>query len=71
MNRKVKALLIGQGIKQIDIATALDLSKGTVSSVISGNRQSERVRIYVATLLNKDYAKLWGQPESSRTRKAA
>jgi transcriptional regulator with XRE-family HTH domain len=71
MNRKIKALLISRGIKQTDIAAALKLTKGTVCSTINGHRQSQRVKQYIATLLNKDYIALWGSPTPAKSRKRA
>lgn len=59
---KVKGLLGEYGIKQKEIAEALKVSKATVSNVINGSRESRRVKQYVANLLKRDYAKLWGKP---------
>lgn len=61
MSRKVKALLIRQGIKQTDIAKALGITRGTVSATINGHRESHNVKRYIAQLLNKDYVRLWGK----------
>lgn len=66
MNRKIKALLVGQGIKQIDIAAALGVTKSTVCAVVNGRKTSHRVQKYIAQLLGKDYAKLWGQPRPNK-----
>lgn len=61
MNRKVKSLLIENGIKQADIAKELGVTRGTVSAAITGYHQSRRVKQAVADALNIDYEKLWGK----------
>lgn len=61
MNRKIKALLIKNGIKQVDIANELGIKRCTVSAVIGGHGQSRPVKRKVAELLKVDYEKLWGK----------
>lgn len=61
MNRKVKALLIEKGIKQLDIAAELDVSPGVVSGVISGKWESRRIKEFIAIKVGKSYEKLWGK----------
>ena len=61
MNRKIKALLIEKGIKQKDIADALNVAPCMVSGVIGGYMKSRRIREYIAVQLNRPYEKLWGK----------
>jgi len=64
MNRKIKSLLIKNGIKQADIAKKLGYSRGTVSGAINGHHQSRPVKQAVADMLKMDYDKLckiWGK----------
>ncbi len=61
MNRKVKSLLIKNGIKQADIARELGFTRGTVSGAINGHHQSHTVKQKVADMLQIDYEKLWGK----------
>lgn len=61
MNRKIKALLIRNGIKQKDIAEALGIKLGSVSGAINGHFESRPVKRKVAELLRMDYEKLWGK----------
>jgi predicted transcriptional regulator len=60
---KIKAQLIAKGIKQVDIARTLGISKGVVSQVISGTRQSYRVQEYIARLLHVPFESLWGRKD--------
>lgn len=61
MNRKVKSLLIRQGIKQAEIAKELGLKRCTVSGVINGHTDSKRIKEYIAKRLKMDFEKLWGK----------
>ena len=61
MNRKVKSLLIKNGIKQADIAKELGITRGTVSGAIGGHHESKAIKQKVADLLKLDYEKLWGK----------
>ena len=58
MNRKIKAMLIAQGIKQADIARELGVTGGTVSGAIGGHHRSEAVIKKVAELLKTDVEKI-------------
>lgn len=61
MNNKVRALLVEKGIKQKDIAEALDVSPGVVCGVIGGYFSSRRVRKAIADALQMPYEKVWGK----------
>jgi transcriptional regulator with XRE-family HTH domain len=74
MNRKIKAMLIANGIKQADIARQMGVSRGTVSGAIGGHHQSSAVKQAVAQLLGISYQKLeelWTRDPSARLKKAA
>lgn len=71
MGNRIKALLVGQGIRQTEIAAALGITRSTVCGVVNGRKTSHSVQKYIAQKLGKDYANLWGHPEPDRTRKAA
>jgi transcriptional regulator with XRE-family HTH domain len=58
MNRKIKAMMIDKGVKQVDIAKQLDITKGTVSGAIGGFHKSEAVMLRLAELLGVSYQKL-------------
>ena len=60
---EIKAELIKARIKQIDVAKSLGIDKSTVSGVISGMRNSERVRVYISKQLKVPYETLWGTPQ--------
>jgi transcriptional regulator with XRE-family HTH domain len=67
MNRKLKALLIAQGIKQKDIALRAGVSRITVSCVLGGHAESRPIKQATADLLKISYNKL----ETLWERKAA
>jgi transcriptional regulator with XRE-family HTH domain len=58
MNRKLKAMLIEKGIKQIDIAREMGVTKGTISGAIGGHHNSRAVKMKVAELLKVDIEKI-------------
>jgi len=68
MSRKIKSMMALEGIKQVDIAAALDIQRCTVANVINGRFQSRRIKNKIAEVLMVDVETLW--PPSER-RKAA
>ena len=59
MNREIKALLILKGIKQVDIANRLGVSRAAVSVVVSGKGSSRRIKETIAKILNREMSSLW------------
>ena len=59
MNRKVKALLVLNGIKQVTISRKLKVTPTVVSFVISGKRKSARISKAIAQELNMKVEELW------------
>lgn len=58
---EIKSLLILKGIKQSDIAASLNVRRSTVSGAISRKRLSRRIQKAIATALDEDYEKIWGE----------
>lgn len=58
MNRKIKSMMVEKGVKQVDIARALGITRGTVSGAISGYHRSDPVMNKLAELLKTDIDKL-------------
>lgn len=58
--RKIKALLIKQGIKQKDLAEELDVTPCVISGVIGEHFESRRVKEHIAFRLGRSYHALWG-----------
>jgi transcriptional regulator with XRE-family HTH domain len=62
MNRKLKSLLIKNGIKQKDIAEKAGVSRVTVSVVMGGHGSSQRIKAVTAELLGislDKFEKIW------------
>ena len=59
MNRKVKSLMALKGIKGVDVAAQLGVSRVTVSIVITGKGKSKRIQQAIADILGVSYGKLW------------
>lgn len=59
MNRKVKALMILNGIKGVDIARELRVSPTTVYVVLSGKGKSARIQKAIAEALGMNVKDLW------------
>lgn len=59
MNRKVKALMVLNGIKGVDIARKLKVSPVTVYIVISGRGKSRRIQRAIAEALGTTVEELW------------
>lgn len=68
LNRKVKALMILEGISQTDIANQLGVKRCTVSGAVNGLRKSRHVQRAIATALGVDYEELWGEPPKPASR---
>ncbi|WKZ32959.1 MAG: transcriptional regulator [Thermodesulfobacteriota bacterium] len=59
MNRKVKALMVLNNIKGVDIAKKLGVSPTTVYVVLSGKGKSRRIQKAVAEALDMTVEDLW------------
>jgi len=53
---QIKIELLKRGIKQVDIARALGVSRSVVSHVIAGRRRSRRVEKYIRRLISRQAA---------------
>lgn len=56
---KIKARLIEQGIKLVDIATELGVTRTAVSATLIGRCRSQRIRVAIANRLSTTPDKLW------------
>ena len=65
MNRKVKALLVLNGIKQVTISRKLKVTPTVVSFVISGKRKSARISKAIAQELNMKVEELWPEEKAA------
>ncbi|MHB1397557.1 MAG: hypothetical protein ACYDAI_11560 [Trichloromonadaceae bacterium] len=52
-----------RGIRVVDIARRLDVTKGTICLVIAGRTRSHRVQKAIAEMLDMPFETLWGAPE--------
>lgn len=52
-DRKVKALLVEKGIKQVAIARSLGVSASTVCKIVSGTARSRRVEKAIEDILRE------------------
>lgn len=68
-NNEIKALLVRKGIRQVDIARKLNVTRGTVSAVLNGLRESNRVRRTIARALGLKVSDLW--PREAGNKEAA
>ena len=62
MNRKVRALMVEKGIKQIEIAKELGVGAPAISGALNGHWESERVRKAIAARLGmsmKQLDRIW------------
>jgi len=57
--RKIKARMILMGVKQVDIARALNVTPGAVRKVINGEPISHRIRAELARRLDTTPDKIW------------
>lgn len=60
MRSNVKLILYIRGIKQVDIARALSVSRASVSEVVSGKKRSRRIEGYIAQQVGVKRQKLFG-----------
>ena len=56
---KIRALLVERGIKQVDIANELNVSRSHVGSVIAGRWRSKRIAECIARRLNMPIERLF------------
>lgn len=66
MNKKVKSLLVLKGIKMVDVAKQIGVSRVTVSIVITGKGKSRRIQQAIADMLGKSYEELWLSGKNNR-----
>jgi len=59
--RKIKALLIENGIKHKEIARMASVNRVTVSVVLSGKGTSRNIQKTIAKALKMPYKRLWGK----------
>ncbi len=64
MNHRIKALLILQGKKQVEIARKLRITRSAVSRVVSGRSRSPRIRKAVADVLGMAVEELWPEDKN-------
>ncbi|MEJ2695577.1 MAG: hypothetical protein P8013_02915 [Candidatus Sulfobium sp.] len=62
--RKVKALIVLEGLKQKDIARFLHVSTAMISLVVAGKKKSQRIRLGIIKILHDrgvdvEYQDLW------------
>ena len=57
-NRR-KSLMVAAGLTQAEVARKLGLKPGTVCGVVSGDRKSQRIMIYIARRLGMKMADFW------------
>lgn len=57
--RKIRAMLVERGITCAAIARQLGLTRATVTDVVTGGRQSRRVKLAVAEALRMKPSQLW------------
>jgi predicted transcriptional regulator len=58
---KIRALLVENKVKQVDIARDLRITSGAVSRVISGHYPSRRIQEAVAEKARVSFEKMWGK----------
>ncbi len=58
-NKKIKSLLVANGIKQTDIAKRIGVKRCTVSLVLNNHSESKRVKQAIADALGKNVELLW------------
>ena len=59
----IRGLLALHGIRVVDIARRLGVTKATVCYVIAGRTRSHRVQKAIAEMLDMPFEELWGAPE--------
>ncbi len=61
MYRKVKSILVREGIRQKELAAEIGVLPATVSGVLNGHHNSRHIKEFIARKLNMDFEKLWGR----------
>jgi len=56
---KIKAMLVERGIKQVDIANDLGLTRSAVNKVLNGHAKSHRIKLHIIELLGDDCKDYW------------
>lgn len=59
--QKIRALLVENKAKQIEIARSLQVTSGAVSRVIDGHFPSRRIREALAEKARVPFEKMWGR----------
>ncbi len=57
--KNIKVLLVVAGVKQVDIARRLRVSRSFVSEVVAGKKRTYRIRRAIARALGVTVAELW------------
>lgn len=70
-SRKIRAMLVERGITHTSIAKALGLTPATVGDVVTGGRQSRRVKLAVAEALRVKPSRLWPEDFPNNNQRAA
>ncbi|GEM_PF-3529220 len=68
--RKIRAMLVEEGITLASIARQMGLTKSTVCDVVTGGRQSRRVKRAVAEALKVNPKTLWPEDFQNNQRAA-
>lgn len=55
----IKEMLTHRGVKQVQIAKMLGVSRASVNQVITGDRKSSRIRQAIAFAVNVQVKELW------------
>lgn len=61
MNRKVKAIMMLAGIRNIDIAKKANVSNTWVSLVLNKRKKSDRIRKVIADEVGMSVDELWAE----------
>ena len=69
--RKIRALLVEEGITLRSIAKRIGVTPSTVCDVVTGGRQSRRVKLAVAQALRMSPKELWPEDFQNNNRHAA
>lgn len=65
MNRKVKSLMMLEGIKSVDIARTAKVTPTWVSLVLNNRKKSDRIRAIIAAALKMRVEELWGENKAA------
>lgn len=61
MNRKVKSLMVFQGLQNKHVAKKARVTCTWVSLVVCGHRKSARIQGLIAEILGLPYSEVWGE----------